>query len=86
METKAISIAKVTSVGTAVLLATSIFSLLINTNNGFVTAASNMTKTGNITGAAGAAGNMTKAGASNATSLDSSNSLRAIPGLYGENR
>lgn len=48
METKAISIAKLTPLGIAVLLATSIFSLSINANHakgfGFMTAAGNMTK------------------------------------------
>ena len=48
MESKAISIAKLTPLGIAVLLATSIFSLSINTNHakgfGFMTAAGNMTK------------------------------------------
>jgi hypothetical protein len=83
METKAISIAKLTPLGIAILLAISILSPSINANHakgfGFMTAA------GNTTAAGGGADNMTKA-ASNATSSNSSNSLAAIPGLYGENR
>jgi hypothetical protein len=77
METKAISIAKLTRVGIAVLLAAGIFSLSLSTNHAAAA--------GNTTAAGGGAGNMTKA-ASNATSSNSSNSLAAIPGLYGENR
>jgi hypothetical protein len=84
METKAISIAKLTPVGIAVFLATGIFSLSLSTNH--AAAEGNITTAGNMTAAGGGTGNMTKAGASNATSLSSSNSLRAIPGLYGENR
>jgi hypothetical protein len=83
METKAISIAKLTPVGIAVLLAAGISSLSLSTNH--AAAAGNMTTAGNTTAAGGGAGNMTKA-ASNATSSNSSNSLAAIPGLYGENR